>query len=204
MGGARSWPRPLWGVVGWSLLRALCPPARLRGGWVASSRGRGTAGWPPLAAGSRGGWVVPSHGRVSAEVGLAEGQLGGPHPSPSPPAAARDGRAVPSRGHVPAGGGPRSPLTSPSPRRRVHPGALRVGGELRGRPHEVLGLHLGRPPGQPPHVLRAGPLQGGQLPLVSPRRGWGGGWGHPPASPWRVPDGGGAWCPPPPACSRGS
>ncbi|XP_064255527.1 ras/Rap GTPase-activating protein SynGAP isoform X13 [Passer domesticus] len=57
---------------------------------------------------------------------------------------------------------------------RVHPCALRVGGELRGGPHEVLGLHPGRPPGQPAHVLRAGALQGGQLPLRVPAGAEGG------------------------------
>lgn len=31
----------------------------------------------------------------------------------------------------------------------------------------MLGLHLGGPPGQPPHVLRTGSVQSGQLPLVS-------------------------------------
>lgn len=51
--------------------------------------------------------------------------------------------------------------------RGIHSRLVRIGGKLRGRPHANASLRAAGPPGQPENVLRAGPLQDCEFPLVS-------------------------------------
>lgn len=86
LGGGRSWPRPLWGAVGWSLLRALCP-----------RRGCGVVGRPRLVAGGQLGGPVSRLGHegvgwsllpAASPLGWSGRGTAGWSPPPSPPAAA--------------------------------------------------------------------------------------------------------------------